>query len=87
MTKLAGALVQPHFDYAATFWHSGSKKHVKNKLQTAQNRLCRIIFGLQPRMQLNDNHFKELGILKVDKRVIFIKIKMVYKIIQRTVPK
>jgi len=38
-------------------------------------------------MQLNENHFKELGILKVDKRVIFIKIKMVYNIIQRTVPK
>jgi len=40
MIMLAGALVQPHFNYAVTFWYSGSKKHVKNKLQTAQNRLC-----------------------------------------------
>lgn len=87
MTMLAGALVQPHFDYAVTFWYSGSKKHVKNKLQTAQNRLCRIVLGLHPRMHLNNNHFRELGILKVDKRVMFIKIMMVYKIIQRTVPK
>jgi len=66
MIMLAGALVQPHFDYAITFWFSGSKKHVKTKLQTAQNRLCRIVLGLHPRTQLNDNHFRELGFLKMD---------------------
>lgn len=75
LKMLAGALVQTHFDYAATFWYSGSTKQVKIKLQTAQNKLCRII------------HFREIGFLKVDKRVIFLKLMMVYKILQRNVPK
>jgi len=35
--------MQAHFDYVATFCCSGSTKRVKSKLQTAQNKLCRII--------------------------------------------
>lgn len=38
-------------------------------------------------MHLNTNHFREIGFLKVDKRVIFLKLMMVYKILQRNVPK
>lgn len=87
LKMLAGALVQTHFDYAATFWYSGSTKRVKIKLQTAQNKLCRIILCLHPQMHLNTNHFREIGFLKVDKRVIFLKLMMVYKILQRNVPK
>lgn len=43
LKMLPGALVQTHFDYAAIFWYSGISKKLKNKLQTAQNKLCRVI--------------------------------------------
>ncbi len=30
---LAGALIQPHFDYATSFWYSSCPQVMKNKLQ------------------------------------------------------
>ena len=32
LKMLAGALVQSHFDYAATSWYSGAPQGMKNKL-------------------------------------------------------
>ena len=38
LRTLAGALIQPLFDYASTSWYSGIKMSLKNKLQTSQTR-------------------------------------------------
>ncbi len=55
LKMLAGALVQSHFDYAAVFWYSGISKKLKNKLQTAQNKLCRVILKVHPLMHCKMN--------------------------------
>jgi len=43
---LANALIQPHFDYASTLWYSSTPKRIKVQLQTAKNKLARLILDL-----------------------------------------
>ncbi len=87
LKMLAGALVQSHFDYAAVFWYSGISKKLKNKLQTAQNKLCRVILKVHPLMHLREEHYRKISFLKVEKRVIFLKLVMVFKILKKMIPK
>ena len=57
LRTLAGALIQPLFDYASTSWYSGIKMSLKNKLQTSQNKLIRLLLGLGPMTHLFPTHF------------------------------
>lgn len=84
---LANALVQPHFDYASSFWYSSCSQRWKNKLQKSQNKLVRTILKMHPRTHINNDCFKELGLLNVEKRVIFLKLGMSRKILNNMVPK
>jgi len=43
---LTNALIQPHFDYASTLWYSSTPKRIKVQLQTAKNKLARLILDL-----------------------------------------
>ncbi len=71
LTLLAGALIQPHFDYATSFWYSSCSQVMKNKLQKAQNKLVRVILKVHSRSSLHSDSFKELGLLTVEKRMLF----------------
>lgn len=87
MMTLAGAIIQPYYDYACCSWYNGLSKYFKNKLQTSQNKLVRIILNLPPRTHLDPIHFQRLGWLKVEERVCQIEITMVHKILKGDVPK
>lgn len=84
---LAGALIQCHFDYACTSWYTGITKALKNKLQTSQNKLIRLLLALHPRTHLLPAHFSSLKWLRVEERVKQIKLCLVHKIMQNAVPK
>ena len=87
MKVLAAALIQCHFDYACTSWYNGIPMILKNKLQTSQNKLVRLIHNLHPRTHLLPTHFNSLGWLRVKQRVSFLKMCMVHRIIKNKAPK
>ena len=53
--QLLSALIQPHFDYAATSWYMGSTEHLKYKLQVTQNKVVRFILNKPPRQHIGHN--------------------------------
>ena len=61
LKTLVAALVQPHFDYACTTWYSSFPKFIKNKLQTAQNKMSRVILN-----HVGPSQLSELQWLSVD---------------------
>lgn len=87
LKMLAGALVQSHFDYAATSWFSGAPQDLKNKLQTAQNKLMRVVLKLPPCIHLGPAFFRQLNWLPVNKRVRHMKLGLTHKIVQNKGPK
>ena len=42
---LCSALVNPHFEYACNAWYRSVNAKVKNKLQTAQNKMIRYLLN------------------------------------------
>ena len=46
MRTLAASLIQCHYGYACISWFSGMTTNLKDELQTAQNKLMRIILKL-----------------------------------------
>ena len=83
---LANALIQNNFDHACSCWYSSLSKALKDKLQTAQNKLIRVVLKLPPRKSLYASHFKALGWLKVEDRVAMFKIRMVHGVFYDSVP-
>ncbi len=77
---LAGALIQPHFDYATSFWYSSCSQVMKNKLQKAKNKLVRVILKVYSRSSLHSESFKELGLL-TGKTDAFLKLVMSHKMV------
>ena len=86
LRTLAGALIQPLFDYASTSWYSNIKMSLKNKLQTSQNKLVRLLLGLGPMTHLFPTHFASLRWLRVDDRVKQLKMSLAFKIVNATLP-
>lgn len=84
---LAGALVQGNFDYACMSWFTNLPQILKNKLQTSQNKLVRLILKLQPLTHLTPAHFSRLKWLTEEDRVNYIQLCMVHGIIENEVPK
>ena len=84
---LAGALIQPYFDYACGSWYNGVTGNLKHRLQTSQNKLIRIILDLPIRTHLESSHFERVGWLKVEDRVSQLQLGMVHKIVHGDVPK
>lgn len=83
---LSGALVQCHYDYACSSWYSAIPKILKTRLQSAQNKLVRIILKLHPRTHLLPEHFDSLKWLRVEERVTLIKLCMVHRILNNAAP-
>lgn len=86
MQILAGALVQGHFDYACISWYNNLPKILKNKLQTSQNKLIRLIHNVHARTHLLPCHFRSLKWLTVEDRVAYFNLNMVHRIINCETP-
>lgn len=84
---LANALIQCHFDYACSSWFTAITVKLKNRLQTSQNKLVRVILSLHPRTHLLPSHFLSLRWLRVEERVSQIKLCMVLRIFKREAPR
>ena len=80
LKTLASALIQPHFDYGVHVWYRDATKALKTKLQTAQNKLIRLLLKLPSRAHLTANHMLNVGWLLVADRVQFLAMGLVYKI-------
>ena len=87
LKALAGALVQCHFDYACLSWYDSAPCSITKRLQTAQNKLVRVVLKLPSRTSLDQTHFNRLGWLKVETRVSMLKLCLVYRIRKGEVPK
>ena len=83
---LASAIVQCHFDYGCCSWYAGLSMKLKNKLQVCQNKLIRVILGLHPRCSITLQHFVTLNWLPVSKRVSFLKLCYVKRILSGLAP-
>ena len=51
---LGGALIGPLIDYGVLVWYRDAPAALKLKLQTAQNKLIRVVLGLPPQTHLTD---------------------------------
>ena len=78
---LAGAIIQPHYDYACSSWYSNITMPLKTKLQTSQNKLIRLLLDLRPMTHISPTHFAGLGWLNVEDRVKQLKMGLTFKII------
>lgn len=83
---LCQSLCQPHFDYACNVWYRSMGKGLKNKLQTAQNKLIRYVLQYDSRQHLEYDDFVKVKYLSVEKRVDYLNICMMYKIYHGEAP-
>ena len=71
-------------DYCNSMYY-GCHQSVINQLQSIQNRACRLIFGLKKRHSVN-NYLKDLHWLKIEERIKFKILVMVFKSIHGLSP-
>ena len=83
---LTSALVQCHFDYAASAWFMGSTKALKDKLQVAQNKMVRFILDMGPREHIGQNELDRLGMNNTGNRVRQLMVNHMYKVYNGTAP-
>lgn len=87
LKMLANALIQPHFDYACTTWYSSTPKRIKVQLQTAQNKLVRLILNRNNRNHVGSPERKKLKWLTVENRVRQLILRLTRKILYRNEPR
>mgnify|MGYP007048714126 CR=1 FL=1 len=83
---LCSAMLQSRFDFACSIWFRSSKKTVKLRLQTAQNKMMRYILGYHSMKHLYFEDFNHLRLLDVENRVDFLSLNTMYNISQQTAP-
>jgi len=83
---LTSALIQCHYDYAASSWYSGLTKRNKRRLQISQNKLIRFLLNAPPRTHIGPTEFRQVNMLPVDLRVTQLKLNHVYNIINNSAP-
>ena len=86
MIILANALILNQFEYSCTSWFEGLTKRLKGRLQTAQNKLIRVILNMGHRSHIGRSQFVELNWLPVESRVIMSRLTMTHKILYGNVP-
>jgi hypothetical protein len=77
MTMFVQAVIISSLDYCNALYY-GCNKSVTRQLQVIQNRACRIIFGLKKRADVNEK-MQSLHWLKIDERIVFKILLLVYK--------
>ena len=83
---LSSALLQPRFDYGCNVWYRTLEKKLKDKLQTAQNKMIRFVLGENNRFHVGFREFEKLNWLKVDKRVEYFTYLQMYDIHHNSAP-
>ena len=83
---LCNALIQPHFDYACSAWYPNLTKHLKDKLQIAQNKCIRFCLFLGNREGIRYKHLKKINWLPVSERVNQFIAVSVYKFFNNLAP-
>ena len=84
MTMLVQAVILSSLDYCNSLY-SGCSQSIMNQLQVIQNRACRLIFGLKKRDDVIDK-MMSLHWLKVNERIVFKILLLVYKCVNGTAP-
>ena len=69
-----------YYDYRCSLWYTFLSQHLKNRMQTMQNEMARFIFYLEPRAHTGQAKWNKIGMLSVHDRVIYLKLKKVFKI-------
>ena len=77
MTMLVQAVILSMLDYCNALYY-GCNNSIIRQLQTIQNRACRIIFGLKKRTDVTEK-MKSLHWLKINERIVFKILLLVYK--------
>ena len=80
LKTIAGAIIQPLFDYGVQVWYRDAPQVLKTKLQNAQNKLIRVLLNLPYQTHLTATHQLRVGWLRVDDRVQQLAMGLVYKI-------
>ena len=83
---LYSTLFQPIFDYGCNSWYRDLTCGLKHKLQTAQNKVIRLVLGVHPRYHIGFQHFKKLGWLNIQRRVDFFAAKHMFNIFHGKAP-
>ena len=84
IVMLTHAIILSSLDYCNSLYIGCSKSTIK-QLQLIQNRACRLIFGLKKRASVQDK-LKELHWLRVEERIKFKVLLLVYKSIRNLSP-
>ena len=84
LTILIQAVITTSLDYCNALYF-GCYKTVISQLQLIQNRACRVIFGLKKRESVSDK-LKSLHWLKVDERIQFKVLLLVFKCLHGIAP-
>ena len=69
---LASTPLQSHFDYVCNFWYRDLPVYIKNKVQSAQNKIIRFVCNYHSRHHLVVKDFEKVGLLDVNLRVDYI---------------
>ena len=83
---LCTSLLQSRFDYGCNVYYRGLEKSIKTKLQTSQNKIVRFILGYDNRHRLCVNDFKKVKYLKIDTRIDFMSLNVMFKIYNGIAP-
>ena len=83
---LCSALVNPHFEYACNAWYRSVNAKVKNKLQTAQNKMIRYLLNYGCRRHIGFNDFKKSNFLDINARVDYMSLNMMFNIFNNVAP-
>ena len=86
LKTLATCLVQCHFDYAISSWYWNLNKPFQIKLQTAQNKLIRVVLGLHFRSHVGKSQFTQLQWLPIEARASQIRLMAVHRILNMRAP-
>ena len=80
------ALLQSHFDYGCHVWYRGLTKALKSKIQCAQNKMMRYILAKDNRFHLSHEHFEQLKLLSVERRIEYLTLSSTFNIYNKTAP-
>jgi hypothetical protein len=83
---LAGALVQPHFEYCCSSWFAGASGRLRDRLCAVQRKIVRFISNKPLRSHAGQQEFTSLGWLPLGSRVSYFRLLHVFKILNGMAP-
>ena len=83
---ITSALIQCHFDYAASAWYMGLNQSLKHRLQVAQNKMVRFILDMGPREHVGQAELNQAGMLKTGDRVKQLMLNHMHSVYNNSAP-